>query len=78
MRRRDFLRSTAFFAAIASLGVPRRARAASPRKLLVVWNGGGWDPTFVFDPHVVDGLAPEGMGYSNVPSSCLPCGLWKT
>lgn len=29
----------------------RRARASGPARLVVVWNNGGWDPTYVFDPH---------------------------
>ena len=40
-------------AGVASLGLPRRARAASgEKKFLFVFNGGGWDPTRVF----ADGL----------------------
>lgn len=39
--------------ALPALGLPlaRSPRAAGARKLVVVWNNGGWDPTYVFDPH---------------------------
>lgn len=33
------------------LGLPRLARAAGDRLLLVYWAQGGWDPTYCFDPH---------------------------
>lgn len=50
MRRRAFLGGslTVLAAALAS----RRARASVDRQLLVYWVSGGWDPTFVFDPHL--------------------------
>lgn len=48
--RRDFLRCG--LASLGALATPIAARAAtSSRKLLVYFNNGGWDPTFVFDPH---------------------------
>ena len=28
-----------------------QAGAAEDRFLVVYWNAGGWDPTYVFDPH---------------------------
>lgn len=42
----------------------RRARASGPSRLLVLWNAGGWDPTFVFDP-------PAGRAISGDPASTL-------
>lgn len=33
------------------LALPRLARAAGDRLLLVYWVPGGWDPTYCFDPH---------------------------
>ncbi len=30
---------------------PRLARAGSPKNLLIWWNAGGWDTTYVLDPH---------------------------
>ncbi|MFZ5477517.1 MAG: DUF1501 domain-containing protein [Myxococcota bacterium] len=48
MRRRDLLGGALATASLLSL---RRARAAEEKFLLVYWNAGGWDPTFVFDPH---------------------------
>lgn len=49
--RRAMLQGTAgLLAGLA--GLSRRARAAGDDRLLLVWwNAGGWDPTFVFDPH---------------------------
>ena len=38
-------------ASALGLALPRRARAAGDGLLLVYWVPGGWDPTFVFDPH---------------------------
>ena len=41
------------------LGLPRRARAAgAPKYLLIWWNRGGWDTTFVFDPHFGSSVIP--------------------
>ena len=56
MNRRRFLATAggALVAALAGLSASRAARASAPRRLLVVWNAGGWDPTFVFDPHFDD------------------------
>lgn len=34
----------------AALG-HRPARAAGPRRLVIWWSGGGWDTSYVFDPH---------------------------
>jgi hypothetical protein len=34
----------------AALG-HRSARAAGPRRLVIWWSGGGWDTSYVFDPH---------------------------
>ena len=48
--RRAFLGAalgSGLFAALAR----RSARAAEERYLLIYWIKGGWDPTFVFDPH---------------------------
>lgn len=59
MTRRGLLRGAGVLGLLGWLGAPRRARAGAPTRLLVLWNGGGWDPTFVFDPHFDDGLAPE-------------------
>ena len=50
MNRRQFLRGSAGLAAAATLPL-RRAHGAGPSRLLVLWNAGGWDPSFVFDPH---------------------------
>ena len=37
---------------LAGLGLPLRlARAATERVLVIYWAKGGWDTTFVFDPH---------------------------
>ena len=48
--RRDFLR--AGLTTLGALSLPRSARAGgSRRKLLVYFNNGGWDTSFVFDPH---------------------------
>lgn len=53
MTRRRFLGSGAL--ATLALGLSgRRARAGGPSQLLVLWNAGGWDPTYVFDPHLDD------------------------
>lgn len=41
--------------ALVAAGLRSRvARADEPRHLLVYWVKGGWDPTFVFDPHFGD------------------------
>ncbi|MFT5684108.1 MAG: hypothetical protein ACI8RZ_005049 [Myxococcota bacterium] len=62
MDRRRFLLS-----GLAGMGVllaSGRARAGGRgRKLLVYFNSGGWDPTFVFDPHF------ESTGVEGDPSS---------
>lgn len=50
MTRRALLGLGGLGALALALGA-RRARAGGPSNLLVVWNAGGWDPTFVFDPH---------------------------
>ncbi len=47
--RRGFLAGTVA-ALVAGLRA-RPARAAEGRNLIVYWVKGGWDPTFVFDPH---------------------------
>jgi hypothetical protein len=50
MDRRGFL--CFGLAGLGALLAPRVARAGGGgRKLLVYFNSGGWDPTFVFDPH---------------------------
>ena len=60
--RRQLLASGAGLA--ASLGLPRRARAGSASQNLIIWwNNGGWDPTFVFDPHF------EVAGFDRDPNS---------
>lgn len=52
MTRRGFLAWSSALGAATLLG--RRARAGAPQNLVVVWSAGGWDPTFVFDPHFED------------------------
>jgi hypothetical protein len=56
--RRDLLGS---LLAVGALGWTPRARAAGsgPRYLLIWWNAGGWDPTFVFDPHFDSSIIPR-------------------
>jgi len=39
-------------ASLGALALPLQVRAAqSGKRLLIFFNNGGWDPTFVFDPH---------------------------
>ena len=62
--RRQILASGAGLA--LSLGFPRRVLAGSAsRNLIIWWNNGGWDPTFVFDPHF------EANGLARDPNSTL-------
>ena len=49
MTRRSFLAWSSALGLATLAG--RRARASGPKNLLVLWSAGGWDPTFVFDPH---------------------------
>ncbi len=58
MNRRRFLGLSALAALGLGLG-SRRARASGLDRLLVLWNAGGWDPTFVFDPHEGDGVTGD-------------------
>lgn len=49
-RRSLLLAGSGLFGGLGWL--PGHARAdGPPRHLLIWWNSGGWDPTFVFDPH---------------------------
>jgi hypothetical protein len=56
-KRRDFLKGSTSLLSLLSLGglgmlLPRVAHASSTDRLLIIyWNAGGWDPTYVFDPH---------------------------
>lgn len=61
MTRRSFLAWSSALGLASLAG--GRARASGPKSLLVLWSAGGWDPTFVFDPHFEDGLT------SNDPDS---------
>lgn len=51
MRRRTFLGGL-----LAGLLAPRTARSATDKLLVVYLARGGWDPSFVFDPHFGDGV----------------------
>ena len=42
----------------AALG-HRSARAAGPRRLVIWWSGGGWDTSYVFDPHFETNITPR-------------------
>lgn len=63
MNRRGFLASLAALGLSAPL-LSRVAHAATDTRLVVYWNDGGWDPTYIFDPHfesdVIDG-DPESL-----------------
>ena len=48
--RRTFLGGLAALGMSAPL-LSRVAHAATDTRLVVYWNEGGWDPTYVFDPH---------------------------
>lgn len=59
LSRRQLLGGGALAALALGLGA-RVARASGPSRLLVLWSAGGWDPTFVFDPHEAEGFGdPE-------------------
>ena len=52
--RREFLRGGAATLSLGAVGtmLPRVAHASTTDQVLVVyWNAGGWDPTYIFDPH---------------------------
>jgi uncharacterized protein (DUF1501 family) len=52
--RREFLRGGASLLSLTGMGllIPKLARAStSDRCLIIYWNQGGWDPSYVFDPH---------------------------
>jgi hypothetical protein len=52
--RRDFLRGGVSLLSLGGLGMllPRVAHASKTDRLLIIyWNAGGWDPSYVFDPH---------------------------
>lgn len=55
MRRRAFLGAALGGGLLTALS-RRPARAAEERYLLVYWIRGGWDATFVFDPHFESGV----------------------
>lgn len=51
----------AFLGGLAALGLSapllsQVAHAASDARVVVYWNDGGWDPTYVFDPHFESSL----------------------
>jgi hypothetical protein len=51
MTRRQLLGSLGVLTAALGLR-PRTALAAEDRSLIIHWNAGGWDPTYVFDPRI--------------------------
>ena len=63
LTRRSFLGGLAALGLSASV-LSRVAQAATETRLVVYWNDGGWDPTYIFDPHfesaVIDG-DPESL-----------------
>ncbi len=61
--RRDLLHGGAGLLGLLGLGLPAHALAGKSRRLLIWWNGGGWDPSYVFDPHF------ESAGLARDPTS---------
>lgn len=62
LSRRSLLRTLAAASALPLL--PAYGRGSTPRNLIIVYAGGGWDPTWVFDPkpdskHVHTGAGDE-------------------
>ena len=54
MRRRHFLQGLTASVAFAGLQGPLALASGSTRRLVIFYNEGGWDPSFVFDPHFDD------------------------
>lgn len=75
MHRREWLKQLCAMGSIptllggvSALALPNRSAYASatpPRRLLTVYNAGGWDSSFVFDPH------PQSRQISQPPNSSL-------
>jgi uncharacterized protein (DUF1501 family) len=51
MKRRDFLQGLSAAIAVAGLHAPLAWASGHSRRLVIFYNEGGWDPSFVFDPH---------------------------
>jgi hypothetical protein len=54
MRRRTLLQGLTASVALAGLKGPLALASGHTRRLVVFYNEGGWDPSFVFDPHFDD------------------------
>jgi hypothetical protein len=51
MRRRNFLQGLTATVAMAGLRAPFAYASGDIRRLVIFYNQGGWDPSYVFDPH---------------------------
>ncbi len=51
MRRRTFLQGLTATVAMAGFRAPFASASGETRRLVVFYNQGGWDPSYVFDPH---------------------------